>query len=214
MTAEGRKVSGNAFYSAKDRSYHHGTLLVDVDMERLSAYLQVSADKLKSKGVSSVSSRVANLSAYRPDMTAEDWKRMLVAAFEEVYGLPSAQFSDSRFEKERLDGLKRRYASWDWIYGRKLPFTRVFQRRFPWGNAEIQLMAEGGRIADALCYSDAMYPDLMEEAAKILKGCVFDRKEMALRLGLLTVGSAEEERIRTDLQELVLTDGEEENGTL
>ena len=50
VTAEGRKVSGNAFYSAKDRSYHHGTLLVDVDMERLSAYLQVSADKLKSKG--------------------------------------------------------------------------------------------------------------------------------------------------------------------
>ena len=36
VTIEGRKFSGNAFYDSRGHSYHHGTLLVDVDMDALS----------------------------------------------------------------------------------------------------------------------------------------------------------------------------------
>ncbi len=61
VTADGRKFSGNAFYSNGVTEYHHGTLMVDVDKEKLSRYLNVSPKKLQSKGVDSVRSRVVNL---------------------------------------------------------------------------------------------------------------------------------------------------------
>ncbi|WP_205124845.1 lipoate--protein ligase family protein, partial [Akkermansia muciniphila] len=61
LTIEGRKFSGNAFYQMGERRYHHGTILVDVDGAKLKRYLNVSPEKLRSKGVQSVQSRVCCL---------------------------------------------------------------------------------------------------------------------------------------------------------
>lgn len=47
---DGKKFSGNAFYEQEKHCYHHGTIMVGVNMETLSRYLTVSKDKLKSKG--------------------------------------------------------------------------------------------------------------------------------------------------------------------
>ena len=55
------RILGNAFYEQEKHCYHHGTIMVGVNMETLSRYLTVSKDKLKSKGVDSVKSRVTNL---------------------------------------------------------------------------------------------------------------------------------------------------------
>ena len=35
LLADGRKFSGNAFYQNRTHAYHHGTLMVDVDREKL-----------------------------------------------------------------------------------------------------------------------------------------------------------------------------------
>ena len=61
ILADGRKFSGNAFYKNGPRAYHHGTLMVDVDREKMGRYLNPSKAKLSSKGVDSVRSRVVNL---------------------------------------------------------------------------------------------------------------------------------------------------------
>ena len=42
VAADGRKFSGNAFFDSKGQAYHHGTLLVDVDMTMLGKYLMPS----------------------------------------------------------------------------------------------------------------------------------------------------------------------------
>lgn len=44
-------------------------------------------DKLKSKGVDSVKSRVTNLRDYLPELTMEELKVALKQSFEKVYGL-------------------------------------------------------------------------------------------------------------------------------
>ena len=92
ITAGGRKFSGNAFYASDDRKYHHGTLLVDVDTANMSAYLNVDKEKLATKGVSSVRSRVANLTEFRPDLTIDLMKEKMISAFETVYGLKAAPY--------------------------------------------------------------------------------------------------------------------------
>lgn len=61
-TAEGdRKVSGSAYRETKDRGFHHGTLLLNSDLSRLANYLNPDKKKLAAKGITSVRSRVTNL---------------------------------------------------------------------------------------------------------------------------------------------------------
>ena len=78
ITVDGRKFSGNAFYSDGIHNYHHGTILVHVDMRMLSHYLNVAKDKLVSKGVDSVRSRGVNLQEYRPDLNIDTMKEELI----------------------------------------------------------------------------------------------------------------------------------------
>ena len=87
ILVDGHKFSGNAFYEQGDYCYHHGTLMVNVNLSELSKYLTVSKEKLQSKGVDSVRARVANLSEYAPNMTMDLLREKLLEAFEEVYGL-------------------------------------------------------------------------------------------------------------------------------
>ena len=56
---EDKKVSGNAFRLKKDRVLHHGTLLVNSELDRLENYLNPEQLELESKGIKSVKSRVA-----------------------------------------------------------------------------------------------------------------------------------------------------------
>lgn len=47
VTVDGKKFSGNAFCKKGNNSYHHGTLMLRVDTEKVSSYLSVSEKKLR-----------------------------------------------------------------------------------------------------------------------------------------------------------------------
>ena len=53
-----RKFSGSAYKENIDRGFHHGTLLLNADLNRLADYLNPDPKKLQAKGVTSVKSRV------------------------------------------------------------------------------------------------------------------------------------------------------------
>ena len=176
LTADGRKFSGNAFYHNGPRSYHHGTLLVDVDREKLSRYLTPTKAKLEAKGVPSVRSRVVNLIELCPSLTIEGLKQALVEAFEEVYGLKSRPFT--AVDERRVKELRETYASWAWRYGQRLPFTCRAEGRFSWGEVEIQLDVDQGTIRAARVYTDAMDHDLAARVETALLGCTFQRETL------------------------------------
>ena len=87
LLADGRKFSGNAFYKHNGKAYHHGTLMLDVDMEMVQRYLSPSKAKLAAKGVDSVRSRVVNLREFVPDLTIPQLADALIAALAEVYAV-------------------------------------------------------------------------------------------------------------------------------
>ena len=60
----GRKVYGSAFYSTGYRNVIHATLLCHEDIDTMQMALTPSGEKLRSKGISSVRQRVANLSEF------------------------------------------------------------------------------------------------------------------------------------------------------
>lgn len=61
VLVDGHKVSGNACFRTGDVCIVHGTLLYDVDFNRLERAITPSDEKLSSHGVKSVRQRVANL---------------------------------------------------------------------------------------------------------------------------------------------------------
>ena len=176
VLAEGRKFSGNAFYKNGKQAYHHGTLLVDVDMEKLGRYLNPSKAKLQSKGVDSVRSRVVNLTELSPTLTIGTMKKAMANAFAKVYDKPLTVMNDSDFDHEAIEALCQRNASWEWNYGQKLPFTADFEDRFTWGSIQMCLQVENGIITVAKVYSDSMDWSVSPVLEKALLGCRFQKE--------------------------------------
>lgn len=71
----GRKVSGNAYYSLPGRSIVHGTMLYDADFGTISKAITPSRAKLSSHGVKSVQSRLTTLKAEGLSMSCPEFKQ-------------------------------------------------------------------------------------------------------------------------------------------
>ena len=178
LLADGQKFSGNAFYHSKGKAYHHGTLLVDVDMQKLSRYLTPSKAKLEAKGVASVRSRVVNLSELSHGLTCTEMATHMRSAFSKVYGLPAQEISFSPAEIAAIEENRKQLGSWDWLYGPRLPFSFACEERFPWGSVRIELQVESGTVKDARVYTDAMDWQLAERLQESLTGCRFNLPEL------------------------------------
>ena len=176
ILTDGRKFSGNAFYNSKGKSYHHGTILINADKEKLQRYLTPPKAKLQTKGVKSVKSRVINLSEINPALTVEDMKEYMLSAFEKVYALPIEEFKIS--DTEEIITLTKKYSAWEYLYAPSLPFTFSCDGNFPWGNIEIQLDVKNGIIQSAQIFTDAMEHTLSDMLKEVFSGCIFRIEEM------------------------------------
>ena len=180
LTIEGKKFSGHAYFKRGKHCYHHGTIMVDVNRDVLSKYLNVSAAKLQSKGVSSVRSRVTNLTDYRPGLTIAEVKEALLQAFGEVYGCgaPEAMPIPS-MEDPEVQKLYQRYRSDEWRLGRRIPFDVEIDNRLDFGNVNIQLHVEGGIIRQARIYSDALETEVFPKLEELLQGAIYKKKALS-----------------------------------
>ena len=71
-----RKISGNAQAVRDEYILHHGTLLFDVNVSVLEKVLTPDPEKLTSKGIKSVRSRVCNISEFVDMSRKEFWQRI------------------------------------------------------------------------------------------------------------------------------------------
>ena len=182
LLAQGRKFSGNAFYQDKIHAYHHGTLMVDVDKDKLGRYLSPPQAKLQAKGVASVRSRVVNLKELSPALTIDRMREYMVQAFQQVYGLSPEVFSLTDGMTREIHALKETYGSWEYLYGAPLSFTFSCEEKFDWGYVGLQLDAKGGTILDVQINTDAMDWTLPDSIVTALKGCRFDTDSMVYAL--------------------------------
>lgn len=186
VLASGRKFSGNAFYHHEGRAYHHGTLLVDVDAEAMGRYLSPSKAKLQAKGVESVRSRVVNLKELNPAITVDMLKAAMRQAFSEVYDLPLCP--PPVVDGARIEKLTAHYASDDWLFGQKLPFTFRCEQRFSWGGIELQMKVDRGVVQSASVYTDDMDPETAPMLQRTFLGCPFSLAALKTRVEPLPHG--------------------------
>ena len=191
LLADDRKFSGNAFYSHAGKAYHHGTLMVDVDIEMVQRYLSPSKAKLAAKGVDSVRSRVVNLREFVPDLTIDGLSDALIAALAEAYAagahgvrLPLQSLGTDEMD---LHTLREKYSSGEWLYGSKLPFTASVEDRCSWGGAEIQFNVSEGVIRAVKVYTDAMDDTLAPKLETALTECAFRIGSLRERFAALSL---------------------------
>ena len=194
LLADRRKFSGNAFYHSKGFSYHHGTLLIDTDMNRLGRYLSPPKAKLESKGVTSVRSRVVNLKELSPTLTCEKMKEYMTRAFEAVYGQKALLLPVP--EEAILLPMAEKYASADWLYGRPIPFNCTIQSQFTWGHLQVLIEVNGGVVEEVQVYTDAMDFALAEQLRGALIGIPFRSEELVRAVQALPYGQDLAQMIR------------------
>ena len=174
----GGKFSGNAFRFSEGVGLHHGTIMVDVAMDKLGRYLAPDEGKLRAKGIDSVRSRVCNLREINPDITIDALAGALRRAFAEAYG-PAEALTVADLDGKRLGELERKYDSWDFRLGKALPFDATLEHRFDWGGVTLELSLREGSVVAAKVYSDAMDEAMIDKIAPALTGARYENEALA-----------------------------------
>lgn len=111
-----KKVSGSAFKQQKERSYHHGTLLVDADLKSLKGVL--GTDKLitvEGKGIRSHPSPVINLNTVGLNISFSSWTQSWVQKHDKKSRVFKESYSP--LEKEVITKEIKFLQSWEWLWG-------------------------------------------------------------------------------------------------
>ena len=130
MQVEGKKISGNAQYIKEGRVMHHGTILYDSNLDMLSRALNAGEEKIRSKAVKSVRSRVTNVRPYiKNDMPMEEFRSVINSHVRKslnmnAFTLTPEQYAATEELKEKV------YCQWTWNYGNSPPYTMRKVRRF------------------------------------------------------------------------------------
>lgn len=114
ILVDGRKVSGNAYFSTGGVGIVHGTLLYDEDFAAMSASITPSVQKLQSHGVQSVRQRCANLTELGLKISAQE----LLAHLKEAFSQGEFQLGDDA--DVRIREIEAGYLDPEFIRGRFL----------------------------------------------------------------------------------------------
>lgn len=183
ITVDGKKISGNAQYLREGRVMHHGTILFDSDPAVIGNALHVDREKLASKGVKSVVSRVTNLRAHLPEgTTLADFKARLVEELAKSEVMEQMTLTEE--DLARIDEIKReRYDTWEWNYGRSPGYTDSRRRRIEGvGTVEVSLELKGETIRQIQFFGDFFENSDITALADALKGCPCRREALLQRL--------------------------------
>lgn len=167
---DGKKISGNAFRQVGSADLHHGTILVNANLELAIKCLTPNKYKLKSKGIDSVRARIANLTDFSPSVTLQSVRDGIVSVFAEETaetGTITPDINDSVW-----DDCYSRLKSESWIY--RTDFAGQKQLNGEWGIFAYTVVEEEGVIADIRYESDILDTDVLECLIGKFRGVALD----------------------------------------
>ena len=185
VLAGGRKISGNAQFATPSRMFSHGTLLLDSDLDAVTAALRPRPGKVESKGVKSIRSRVANISEFlREPITVDELRERII---ERIFGtrdrgrIPAVELTAEDWAGVQAL-VERRYGAWAWNYGENPACNVQHAQRFPVGEIDVRLDVQQGRIAGARIFGDFMGRESVSALEARLVGLPYDRPAIAAAL--------------------------------
>jgi lipoate-protein ligase A len=170
LEIDGKKFSGHAYYRGKASAMHHGTFLVNADLALAQQYLSPPPEKITSKGVESVKSRMTNLCEFNRSLTVDMLSGALIESVENAYGCAGELLDEGFFDQTEIAALEARFAAPEWKYGLS-PLCSVEQTaRFDWGGVDLHFDVIEGNIAHLTVYSDALDEMFILDLPRCLNG--------------------------------------------
>ncbi len=185
MQVGDKKISGSAFKHTAERSFHHGTLLVNADMQKLGDYLNPHPLKLQAKGIKSVRSRVANLVEFNADITHDTLSAAIIKAFCDYYGEQAnvVELDEVSLAKQpTLNQYYQQMADWEWRFGKTPQFSHHLETRFDWGLIDLHMDVQQAVITEVVIFSDALNVELIEVLKELLTGIKYNKHDIKAKL--------------------------------
>ena len=179
-----KKFSGNAMYATNGRMFAHGTIMFDSDVNEVVNALRVRKDKIESKGIKSIRSRVTNIKPFLSDeyqnLSTVDFRQDILLRIFGVETLAEVK----TYELTEEDWLKinqisnEYYRNWDWNYGRSPEFDLVRRERFPIGSIEAKMNVSGGKINEIRIFGDFFGLGEIADVEGQLTGIQYDKESI------------------------------------
>ncbi|OIK10108.1 lipoate--protein ligase [Bacillus sp. MUM 116] len=188
LLAEGRKISGNAQFSTRGRMFSHGTLLFNSEMDHVVSALKVKKEKIESKGIKSIRSRVANISDFLTEkITIEEFRSLILTyIFGGKENISEYVLTDDDWKKiHQLS--KDRYQNWEWNYGKSPKFNLQNSNRFPVGSIDVRLEVTKGMIENCKIYGDFFGVGDVSKIEGMLKNIRYEKSEIEKALANIDV---------------------------
>lgn len=141
LCQDGRKVGGSARRFFRASVLVHGTLLVSSDLGALDSALG-GLELDENKAIASVRHPVGNLSEAAPGLAPDDVAAALSRELAERFGAGAALDPFCALEEGSLADRAGEHRSWDWVYGKTMPF------RVPLGDGKGSLLVREGRVCE------------------------------------------------------------------
>ncbi|MEG0879559.1 MAG: lipoate--protein ligase [Malacoplasma sp.] len=165
----GKKISGVASTTHNNDVLVHGTLLYNLNIEKLVNSLNVNKLKIDSKGIDSVRARVCNISEHLT-LTLEEFINKLLYFLEQKYKTLTHVFDKSNSFID--DAYKNKFSTYEWNFGKNFDFN--FENKFKneHGIYHVQLEINDGVINKIKLFTDS----LMNEDFTLLENILTNQK--------------------------------------
>ncbi len=124
------KISGSAFRQTSGASLHHGTLLVNADLQQIRTLLRQPVRYIADRGVASTPSSIENLSAIEPSITTGKLKNAITECWLESAGQKQNKAVEISAEWEADNPVFQKavetLSSKEWIWGKTPSFREFF----------------------------------------------------------------------------------------
>ncbi len=174
---DGKKISGNAKYSYKNRILHHGTLIFDINSEIVKNVLYSRPIQFKTKSVSSITSRIGKISEYFPQKSVKEFMNSVIDYIIDYYNIQTIIEVDEKLIKA-AEPYTEKFRDKNRNLGVKYNNWITASIRYDFGLIEYKILFKGNKIKDIKIQGNYFEEKPIEEFLQKLQGINFTAESL------------------------------------
>jgi lipoate-protein ligase A len=167
-----RKISGSAFKHKKDQAFHHGTMLINSDIDKLNFFIKSNKQDLETKSIASIRSKVANIKEVNNTVTNQVFIDSLIKQFGEVCDTVTIEYiDDANSIRLKLEPYISFLKSKEWKF---YETPKFFVEEDIIEDLRVELTIKKAKIQKVQILSNTYNPILLSEIEKQIQGSILD----------------------------------------